>query len=438
MLEQDGKREKAGRLAAAFLQLARDSILVQMRFLDVAIAKLLPVEEPQSNRVATDGASLFYDPVYVLRQCKAEPDYSVRLYLHVLLHCIFFHRFQYDKVDMRLWDMAADMAVEGTILEMGLPGTGLRTDMDARVCLGKVKEQAGALTAEKIYRYLRNTSTDRETLALWTRLFMRDSHVLWKPVEKEELLLTQEQWKKISERVKADLKSFSKGKTQSESMEKNLAEATRDRFDYAKLLQHFTVMGEHAGVNEDEFDYIYYTYGLSRYGNMPLIEPLESKETKKVRDFVIALDTSASCRGSVLRGFLRRTYAILKGTEHFFRKINVHIIQCDSEIRSDVKITCEEDLDAFIEKETLQGFGSTDFRPVFAYVEELLQKGEFENLKGLIYFTDGYGVYPERMPGYDVIFAFLETEDDGPPVPPWAIRVTFDRDELEEREEQDR
>ena len=56
----------------------------------------------------------------------------------------------------------------------------------------------------------------------------------------------------------------------------------------------------------------------------------------------------------------------------------------------------------------LKGFGSTDFRPVFEYVDELLAKGEFENLKGLIYFTDGYGVYPSRMPGYDTIFAFLD------------------------------
>ena len=35
------------------------------------------------------------------------------------------------------------------------------------------------------------------------------------------------------------------------------------------------------------------------YGNLPLIEPLEYRETKKVREFVIAIDTSASCRGPV-------------------------------------------------------------------------------------------------------------------------------------------
>lgn len=433
-MERDVKQEKTSRLAAEILQLARDSILVQLRFLDVALSRLTPVERQHINVVATDNVSLFYDPVYVLRRYRNEPGYGARLYLHVLLHCIFYHSFQYGKVDAALWDLAADIAVENTILEMGLSFTKMQTDVDAQAVLQRLKTDIGALTAERIYHYFRKNPPGQEEMEELQWLFVRDSHELWKPSGEEELVITQEMWKKISERVKADLKSFSKGKTNSESLEKNLAEATRDRYDYAKLLERFTVMGEDVQVNEDEFDYIYYTYGLSRYGNMPLIEPLEYRDAKKVKEFVIALDTSASCRGSVLQGFLRKTYSILKGTEHFFQKINVHIIQCDSEIRSDVKITCEEDFDAFLKNEKLQGFGSTDFRPVFEYVDNLLAEGEFENLKGLIYFTDGYGVYPQRMPDYDVIFAFLQDDDQLKAVPPWAIKVILNEDELEENE----
>ena len=33
-------------------------------------------------------------------------------------------------------------------------------------------------------------------------------------------------------------------------------------------------------------------YGMELYGNMPLVEPLEYKETDRVREFVIAIDTS--------------------------------------------------------------------------------------------------------------------------------------------------
>ena len=60
---------------------------------------------------------------------------------------------------------------------------------------------------------------------------------------------------------------------------------------------------------------------------------------------------------------------------------------------------------------------------MFDYVDRLLAQGEFDNLKGLIYFTDGYGIYPERMPGYDVIFAFLEEDEMRRDVPPWSMKV---------------
>ena len=88
--------------------------------------------------------------------------------------------------------------------------------------------------------------------------------------------------------------------------------------DYKKMLERFAVMGEELKINDDEFDYIYYTYGLEHYDNMPLIEPLEYKDERRVRDFAIVIDTSASCMGSTVRSFLRTTYDILKSTESFY------------------------------------------------------------------------------------------------------------------------
>ena len=52
----------------------------------------------------------------------------------------------------------------------------------------------------------------------------------------------------------------------------------------------------------------------------------EYKDAKKVREFAIAIDTSASCRGPIVKAFLRKTYSILKSSENFFRKVNIHII----------------------------------------------------------------------------------------------------------------
>ena len=37
------------------------------------------------------------------------------------------------------------------------------------------------------------------------------------------------------------------------------------------------------------------------YGNMPLIEPQETKELRKIEDFVIAIDTSMSCKEELIK-----------------------------------------------------------------------------------------------------------------------------------------
>ena len=427
---QEEEKKKISSLAAQIMQLAHDDILVHLRFFDVAIAKLAVKERQSIGCIATDGQTLFYDPIYVLKQYQENPKLVPRIYLHVLLHCIFSHSFQYQKLEAQNWDLATDIAVENVILDMGLAGVALETDAEAFGKLKILREDVGPLTAERIYRYFRLNPLTRETEAELTALFQRDVHSLWKPAE--QLEITKEQWKKISERVKADLKTFSKAKKGAETLEKNLEETTRDRYDYSAILKRFTVMGEDITVNDDEFDYVYYTYGLEHYGNLPLIEPLEYKEINKVKEFVIAIDTSASCRGPIVRAFLRKTYSILKGSENFFHKINVHIIQCDNEVQSDTKITNEEDFETFMKYGKLNGFGATDFRPVFEYVEKLQGQNEFENLKGLIYFTDGYGIYPERMPDYDVIFAFLDEDENRAPVPPWSMKVILESDELEE------
>lgn len=430
--EQNEKTKKIEALAARIMKLARDSIIMHLRFLDTAMAQLLAVPGKVQGCIACDGSRLYYDPVFVLQKYKEEPNSIPHMYLHVLLHCIFYHSFRYDKVEQEYWDMAADMAVENTILEIGFPDIVLKRDEEARRKLHWMRIDAGGLTAEKIYRYFKGNGMGPLEKKELTALFVQDAHMYWK--QQEELAVTQEQWKKISERVKTDLKTFSRDKNRSESLEKNLTEATRDRYDYGDLLRRFTVMGEDIRINEEEFDYIYYTYGLSAYGNLPLVEPLEYKEEHKVKEFIIALDTSASCRGPLVQSFLRKTYSILKGTENFFHKINVHILQCDNEVQSDTKLTCDADFEAFMEKGRLHGFGATDFRPVFSYVEELQQKGEFENLKGLIYFTDGYGIYPEKMPDYDVIFAFPDDDDNRMAPPPWAVSVTLYDDMLEEEQ----
>ena len=422
------KQKEMEQLAGKVLSLARDSIVVNMRFMDVALAGLKPVVKQNIGCVYCDGVHFYYDPCYILKSYKEEPNSIVHMYMHILYHCIFHHQFQYGKTEKEYWDLSVDIAVENTVLEMGISASVMKKDRERLEKLRILKKNAGGLTAEKLYRYFRINPLSEDGKAEFTSLFKVDEHSFWAT---EELLVNVEQWKKISERIKTDLKTFSKDKNNAESLEANIQEATKERYDYADILRRFTIMGEESSVNDEEFDYIYYTYGLARYGNMPLIEPLEYKELHKIRDFAIVLDTSASCRNGIVQAFLQKTYSILKSTEHFFQKINVHIIQCDNEVQSDTKITCDGDFEEFLKNGKLRGFGGTDFRPAFDYVDSLCENGEFENLKGLIYFTDGYGVYPAKMPEYDTIFVFLDENDNRPQLPPWAIQVVLNESEIE-------
>lgn len=79
----------------------------------------------------------------------------------------------------------------------------------------------------------------------------------------------------------------------------------------------------------------------------------------------------------------------------------------------------------------IHGLGGTDFRPVFAYVETLRRQKALTNLKGLIYFTDGYGVFPEKKPDYHTAFVFLDGEYNNLNVPAWAIRLVLQKDEID-------
>ncbi len=221
-----------------------------------------------------------------------------------------------------------------------------------------------------------------------------DSNGEWDPgsIQSLAILVAKREWKEISERLVTDLETFSRQwGTKAGSMIMSLKEANRKKYDYANFLQRFAVLSEEKKINNDEFDYVFYTLGLNLYGNMPLVEPLEYRDVKRIKEFVIAIDTSGSVAGSKVRAFIRRTYDILKSQEGYHSKVNIHIIQCDATIQMDTKITSVDELERVFADIKLSGFGGTDFRPVFNYVDKQIASGELKHLNGLIYFTDGWG-----------------------------------------------
>lgn len=238
-------------------------------------------------------------------------------------------------------------------------------------------------------------------------------------------------WREIAKEVEAGMARMSQREgTAAGALGLNVELAVREPVDYADFLRRFAVRTEEIKVNPDEFDYVFYTYGLRLYGNMPLVEPLEYQETERVREFVIAIDTSGSCSDELVRTFVTRTCEILRETDGFAREVNVHIVQCDARVQRVDRISSIDDLERYAESFQVFGRGGTDFRPVFAYVDELVAAGEFKDLRGLIYFTDGQGTYPQTMPAYDTAFVFVDDDPVLRRVPPWAMKVVIDSDSI--------
>lgn len=474
MINQDERQnvQKIDKLAQDVLLLSRNTLLVNLRFLDMALSQLEYVPNTLVSPVGTDGEHLVYDSRKLLLKYKNEKEEMTRCYFHMVLHCVFRHMYIHSLVIQRLWNLSCDIAVEAIINELGIRSTETsRCRLQSPIIID-LKNKVKYLTAEKIYNYLLNNSVNENTLEKWEELFVQDNHILWYlPKEQQlEIIVTagsgnssegneesldkgqdgtdsqgeegnsfsaegssfmEQQWKDISERMQQDLETFSKQRGDiAGNLMQNLTALNREKYDYESFLKKFAILGEKMRINDDEFDYIFYTYGLSLYRNMPLIEPLEFKEVKSIREFVIAIDTSGSVQGRQVQSFINKTYNIMKSTESFFTRINVHIIQCDSVIQEDVKITNQHEFDNYIKSMTLKGFGGTDFRPVFDHVDQMIKAGEFSNLKGLIYFTDGYGTFPSRKPDYETAFVFVRDNYEIPNVPSWAIKLVLEPEEL--------
>ncbi len=441
----DDRRIEA--LAEEVLEIARSRLLVNLRYMDVALT--FHERKTYQGSFAADGRVLFYDPAYLLRTYSASKEQLTAMYLHSVLHCVFCHPFTGGDIDRRLWDLACDIAVTSVICELDLPCTRTDDDGRRRDVLKRIRRETGFVTAEKIYSSLRKgeliDADDGSGLRQLEELFALDDHSPWHAADDspsaaqavfqadtvQEHGDLQQDWEKIAAQIEMEIETFAKvrGKYAS-SLVQNLRAVNRERYDYSEFLRKFSSINEAVKVSDDEFDYIYYNYGLQHYHRMPLIEPLEYREDSRIRDFVIAIDTSGSVAGDEVQSFLSKTYNILKSRESFHDRINVHIIQCDAEIQSDEVITSTEDFDRYLETMEIRGLGGTDFRPVFDYVDRLLREGGFSDLKGLIYFTDGLGVYPASKPAYKTAFVFVENGYNVPEVPVWAMKVVLRQEEL--------
>lgn len=340
----------------------------------------------------------------------------------MLLHCLYLHIFPEKGIKPDLWNLACDIAVELVIEGEQIQELALPEDLARNRFIYSFGGKK--CSAQQIYQMLEKKEFHESNEQLYT-WFVFDRHDNWyESFGGERRAKTKRKWEKVlayTGQNRHDQKR--KRGSQKGEKEEYLQPAAKSRYDYKKFLKQFTFPREEVELDLESFDYIFYHFGMEEYGDMPLIEPLEYKEVNRMEELVIAIDTSGSCSSETVQQFLAETYSILSNRENFFHKMKVYIIQCDCCIQDVVVIHSEEEWKNYSRNIRIQGRGGTDFRPVFTYVQEQRQKKELKDLKALIYFTDGDGIYPRSAPEYRCAFVFLEQTQKMDLVPPWAVKL---------------
>ena len=451
-------RVKLEEMGFRILDAVRTELLLSMRFMAPALNSLGFKMDLRTSSVGTDAAYIRFNPGFLLQVYIERPRRMNRTYVHILLHCLFRHMFSArDREDPELWDLCCDIAAESVVDSMSYDVIARSHSTFREGWYEKLEGELKILTAEKIYAWFLSRDRDYSVEEALRREFTVDDHSFWQRMEDDEepqkkpkeappgappnkegedgqqktqesrdlkpVRPKEDEWKKNAEQIEADLEIMGMGKEKSDehgSLSRILRFESRKRTDYREFLQRFSILREEAGIDLDSFDYGFYYYGMELYGNMPLIEENEFREIRKVDSLVIAIDTSASCQKVLVQQFLNETADLLSGISSFFKKTQIHLIECDDQVQNDRVITDLSDLQQYAREFEVKGGFGTDFRPVFNYVEDL----RAENLKGLMYFTDGFGEYPRKPTDYETAFVFWRDEElDDTGVPDWAMKL---------------
>lgn len=422
--------ERWRKIGREILFSARTELYMGLPFLDAALGALTVVEDGyDTDTLATDARYLYFSGAWLAMQLEHARTAVNRAYLHTVFHCLLRHPAKSKNRATPLWDLACDIAVESMLDSLDYRCVQAdKPSVRRQNVYRRLRKSMPVLTAEAVYRQFRRDRLNSYDCATLARVFHVDDHSLWETADDDQ---QDQQWERTAARTQTAMETmFSDQAAGGEAVREQLAVSAYPTTDYRAFLRRFAALREEVAIDADSFDYGYYAYGLRHYGNMPLIEPLETREVRKIEDFVIAIDTSMSTSGELVRQFLSYTYSLLKDSESFFRHINLRILQCDDQLRSDRRITNERDLRDYMDHFELIGQSATDFRPVFEHVDKLVSEGAFHHLRGMIYFTDGLGIYPKKRPKYDAAFVMLEGEAHPESVPPWGIRAVLRENEI--------
>jgi len=404
MTNEKKQKEIQTKLSAARTQLILDNPFLGNLVLHLP---LKDVTDSWCTSTATDAHNFYYNPDFIDSLSNKQTQFMLS---HEALHCALSHFSRRLHRNKARWDIACDFAVNDILIKDGLiapPGALHNAAFDG-------------LTAEEIYPSIEENS-EQETLD--QHLYDQQNQDNGKdPTNTPDNSTSQNnpndnnsestqnmsnQPGTLSQTEKQSLEIEWQRRMASAAQQAELAgklSQTMQRL-IEKLLKPVTPWNQLLAqymTSLAKQDYSYTRPSSRREG--PAIHP--SLRSKQI-NIVVALDSSGSVKDAEISQFISEINAI-KGQLY----ARLSILACDSEL-SDTSPMIFEPWDEIPTLKMLKGGGTTEFSPVFNWVNQQDIAPDV-----LIYFTDGRAAFPKQEPHYPVFWLIKGKQET-----PWGTRI---------------
>ncbi len=403
---------------------ARAQLLIRQPFIGMLAMRmeLITVVDSRMPTACTDGSTIYFSAPFLM---DLSNEQRIFLMAHELWHCVFLHFQRKGSRDHQRFNYATDLEVNFMLQEQGfdvielLPHKTEWRGLSAEAIYELLDSQAQRPESADVHIY-DNDTTDEQVPGGSEKSPESGKKDKAKGREKDNGGKKQGngtgkagQWVKDDDyqpgvEAHADRKwrqwvvsAAQQVKRSKGTLPAYLEQMIKDQYEpelsWKEILQQF----------------VSYCFGGSRQWLPPnrrhihqgLYLPSRKDDFLSV---VVAIDTSGSTIND-LPDFL----AELKGIINSFGRYDVTLIECDAEVQNVRHFSESEPFE--YEQFDFHGFGGTDFRPVFTWINDNIAEPKL-----LIFMTDGYGDVPANPPEYPMLWVLTS---DGEPPAEWGWRA---------------
>lgn len=320
------------------------------------------IESQTITTAATDGRDIFiFRPFWD----ELTSEHRLGVFAHEVLHAALLHVPRRGLREPLLWNIAADIVVNGLLIDAGF-----------KLPAGHIRDQAlEHMSVEEVYHKLLSSAKKYELI---------DADLIWNtgPGENpgkegsDKYKGLEGYWQAAIQQAQAIDRMQGRG-TLPAGLERELGHLNPSQLDWRSYLWRFLVR---TPTDFQEYD--------RRFIGQKLYLDALAGESVHVS---IAVDTSGSVDEQIMKLFLSEVMGILSAYPH----IKASLYYADAACYGPYHLNGQEQLPPPV------GGGGTDFRPFFEAVER--ERDEITT-ELCVYLTDGYGTFPTVSPSSPVLW----------------------------------